>query len=107
VRLGGAAYELSVLDEVRARTRRPERAAAAGGAAALRAPMPGLIVEIKAAVGDRLAAGQPLVVMEAMKMQNELASPGEGVVEQLHVSPGQTVESGQILITLAPAGEGA
>jgi biotin carboxyl carrier protein len=107
VRLGGAAYEMTVLDEVRARTRRPERALGAGGPATLRAPMPGLVVEIKAAVGDRLEAGQPLVVMEAMKMQNELGSPGTGKVEKIHVKIGQSVESGQVLVTLGPAAEGA
>lgn len=104
VRLGGATYEMTVMDEVRARTRRPERAAVSGPAQ-LRAPMPGLVVAIKVAVGDVVEAGQALVVMEAMKMQNELASPGKGRVENVHVEIGQSVESGQVLVTLAASGK--
>ena len=109
VRLGGATYEMTVMDEVHARTRRPERATASGPAQ-LKAPMPGLVVALKAAVGDMVEVGQALVVMEAMKMQNELAAPGSGRVEKVHVVIGQSVESGQALVTLAapaPAGEGS
>jgi biotin carboxyl carrier protein len=106
VRTGGATYEMTVLDEVRARTRRPERARAAAGPVQLKAPMPGLIVAIKVAAGDVVDAGQPLVVMEAMKMQNELPAPGAGRVEKIHVQVGQSVESGGALVTLAPP-EGA
>ena len=102
-------YETTVMDEVHARTRRPERATASGPAQ-LKAPMPGLVVALKAAVGDMVEVGQALVVMEAMKMQNELAAPGSGRVEKVHVVIGQSVESGQALVTLAapaPAGEGS
>jgi len=102
VRIGGATYEMTVLDEVRARTRRPERTGARRGPAQVTAPMPGLIVALKAAAGDAVEAGQPLVVMEAMKMQNELAAPGPGRVERIHVQVGQSVEGGAVLVTLAP-----
>jgi biotin carboxyl carrier protein len=102
VRLGGATYEMTVLDEVRARTRRPERARVASGPMQLKAPMPGLIVAIKVAVGDVVDGTRPLVVMEAMKMQNELPGPGPGKVDQVHVRVGQSVEGGAVLVTLVP-----
>lgn len=75
----------------------------AGGATAreLRSDMPGLVVELKCAVGDAVERGQPLLVLEAMKMQNELASPGDGVVEEILVSAGQSVESNVLLVRLA------
>ncbi len=67
----------------------------------LKADMPGLVVDIKCEVGDRIAAGQAVVVLEAMKMQNELPSPGDGVVEEIFVKAGQSVESGALLLRLA------
>lgn len=80
-------------------------AAAAEGAGTsareLSANMPGLVVTLKCAVGDTVSAGQPLVVLEAMKMQNELASPGDGVVEEILVEAGQSVEGGAVLVRLA------
>lgn len=66
----------------------------------LRADMPGLVVDVKCAVGDTVSAGQPCVVLEAMKMQNELASPGDGVVAEVFVQPGQSVDSGTLLVRL-------
>jgi len=102
VRLGGATYEMVVLDEVRARTRRPERAAAISGPVQLRAPMPGLVVALKVAVGDEVEKGKPLIVIEAMKMQNELGSPAAGKIEKIHVKPGDSVENSQPLVTVAP-----
>ena len=107
VRLGGATYEMTVLDEVRARTQRPERKGLRSGPATLKAPMPGLVVDLRVKEGDVVAEGAALVIMEAMKMQNELASPAAGRVDKVHVSKGQSVESGQVLLTLAPMEAGA
>jgi len=76
--------------------------AVASGPAPLRAPMPGLIVRVQAAVGDRVAAGATLIVMEAMKMENELRAPGGGVVRAVRVAPGTAVEKGAILVELDP-----
>jgi biotin carboxyl carrier protein len=67
----------------------------------LHADMPGLVVDIKCKVGDQITAGQPVVVLEAMKMQNELPSPGEGRVAEILVKTGQSVESGALLLRLA------
>jgi len=64
------------------------------------APMPGLVLKIEVAVGDAVRAGQGVVVVEAMKMENELKAPADGVVASIAVQPGQTVDKGATLITL-------
>jgi len=71
------------------------------GPAPLVAPMPGLVVRINVEAGDPIRAGQPLVVMEAMKMENELRSTSDGVVRAIRVRPGEAVEKGTVLIELA------
>jgi len=66
------------------------------------APMPGLIVEILAEAGATVEAGQPVVIVEAMKMQNALVAPIQGRVERVSVAAGAAVESGQLLLTIRP-----
>lgn len=61
------------------------------------APMPGKVVRIVAPVGTEVEAGQPVVVIEAMKMQNELKAPKKGVVKKINVAEGAAVEAGQAL----------
>lgn len=68
-----------------------------GATAELRAPMPGRIVAIPAGVGTEVKRGDPIVVIEAMKMQNALAAPSSGTIQHLHVKPGDAVEAGQLL----------
>jgi pyruvate carboxylase subunit B len=99
--LDGHVYDVEALDE-RARAIRDLSAAAAGpaGPAPLVAPMPGLIVRIAVAEGDTVHAGQGLIVMEAMKMENELRAPGNGTVRRVTVATGTAVEKGTILIEL-------
>ncbi|MCU0635442.1 MAG: biotin/lipoyl-binding protein [Gemmatimonadaceae bacterium] len=72
------------------------------GPTPLKAPMPGLIVRVTVSVGDRVDAGQGLVVMEAMKMENELRATAPGVVQAIHAMPGQAVEKGALLVALGP-----
>ncbi len=74
--------------------------AAAAGPAPVVAPMPGLIVRIHVAVGDRVEAGQAVVVMEAMKMENELRAASAGTVRAITATPGVAVEKGAILVEL-------
>ena len=69
----------------------------AGGASRLTAPMPGKVVRVLAAPGERVEAGQPLVVVEAMKMENELTAPRAGVVTEVPVTEGMSVEAGRLL----------
>lgn len=99
--LDGFRFEVEALDE-RARAIRELSGASAGppGPAPLKAPMPGLIVRVNVQVGDTVQAGQGLVVMEAMKMENELRAQAAGKVRSIVVSPGTVVEKGALLIEL-------
>lgn len=65
------------------------------------APMPGNILDIKVSVGDKVSANQVVVVLEAMKMENEIVTPIGGTVASINVTKGQTVNSGDVLITVA------
>ncbi len=67
----------------------------------LKAPMPGLIIDLKVAEGSQVKTGDQLVVLEAMKMENVLKSPGEGVVGKILVKIGQSVEKNQVLISFS------
>ncbi len=67
---------------------------------AVRAFIPGLIVELLALPGDQVAPGASLLVLEAMKMQNHVPAPVAGRIRVVHVTPGQTVAKGQLLVTL-------
>lgn len=69
----------------------------AGGRAILTSPMPGKIVRVLCAVGDEVIEGQSLLVVEAMKMQNEVQAPKPGKVVELKVTEGQTVNAGEVL----------
>ena len=64
----------------------------------IKAPMPGLILDLKVAPGDQVKKGDVLLILEAMKMENSIKSPGDGVVKEVKVSLKQSVEKNQILI---------
>ena len=70
------------------------------GGGVIKAPMPGLVVRVPVTAGQRVAAGAGLVVVEAMKMENELKATHPGVVKTVHVAPGAVVEKGAPLVTL-------
>lgn len=72
-----------------------------GGPAEVRATLPGLVVRVGVAVGDEVAAGDPLVTIEAMKMRNEIRAPRSGRVAAIEVEPGQAISSGALLVRLA------
>jgi pyruvate carboxylase subunit B len=98
----GDRREIEILDE---RTRHIRsltgQAGQAKGVGALKAPMPGLVVRIPVAEGQRVSAGASLLVLEAMKMENELRAAGEAVVKTIRVRAGQAVEKGEVLIEFA------
>ncbi|WP_306189931.1 acetyl/propionyl/methylcrotonyl-CoA carboxylase subunit alpha [Streptomyces sp. MK5] len=79
--------------------------AAHSGADSLTAPMPGTVTVVKVAVGDEVAAGQSLLVVEAMKMEHVISAPHAGTVTELDVAPGTTVAMDQVLAVIAPAEE--
>ncbi len=72
------------------------------GGAVIKAPMPGLVVKVLVAPGDEVKADQPVAILEAMKMENELRCPAAGVVRQLNIAAGQTVNMDDVLIVVTP-----
>lgn len=72
-----------------------------GSGTAVNSPMPGNILSVNVAVGDAVKAGQTLMMLEAMKMENEILSPIDGKVIAISVSKGTTVGAGQLLCTVA------
>jgi len=97
----GFRFDVEALDE-RAKTIRELSAASAKptGPAPLVAPMPGMIVRVNVRDGDGVHAGQGLVVMEAMKMENELRATSAGTVKRVLVTPGTAVEKGALLLEM-------
>jgi len=99
----GAVREVAIEDE---RMRHIRSLAGAGKSAVsggvLKAPMPGLVMRIDVSVGDVVVAGAALVVLEAMKMENELKAATSGTVRAILVATGQAVEKGQVLLDIAP-----
>ncbi|HSL46537.1 MAG TPA: biotin/lipoyl-containing protein [Anaerolineales bacterium] len=101
VLLRGRLYPILVEDEREKRL----RSAAGGGVAEtgefhLRAPMPGLVVSIPVEEGREIKKGQVLLILESMKMQNELKAPRDGTVGRIRVKPGETVEQKQTLLSV-------
>jgi biotin carboxyl carrier protein len=96
---GGERWEVEVLDE---RTRHIRSLAGPSkrhrGAGVLKAPMPGLVVRVQIQPGQPVQSGTPLVVLEAMKMENELKAASPATVKAVRVSPGEPVEKGQVLV---------
>jgi len=101
----GWRFELLVEDEARAALRErasrdPTAGGAAGGPLEIRAIIPGRIVSVAVAPGDTVEAGQTLLAVEAMKMQNELRAPRAGTVTRVPMGAGSTVELGDVLVVL-------
>ena len=108
--VNGWRFELELEDadraELRARATRGRPAAdgpvagTPGGAADIRAMIPGRVAEVRVTEGDAVVAGQTLLVVEAMKMQNELRAPRDGTVQRVAVAAGETIELGDLLMVL-------
>jgi biotin carboxyl carrier protein len=92
VRLKASVFPVEILDEKKLRLRRAAGKFTVEGKQTITAPMPGKVAKVLVAVGDQVQEGQGLLVIEAMKMENELRSPKAGKVVELHVKEGQTVE---------------
>ncbi len=99
VDIDGRAHTIEVLDERQAKIRELS-AAARGGAevSALKAPMPGLVVQVAVEEGEPVEAGATVVIVEAMKMENELRAPAAARVARVLVGPGDAVNKAQVLV---------
>jgi biotin carboxyl carrier protein len=95
----GGAARVTLVDAAR-RSRHPGARPAAAGKASLKAMMPGRVVNVLVSLGEDVVAQQGLLVVEAMKMENELKAPKAGKVVELKVKPGQTVEKGELLLVV-------
>ncbi len=97
--MASGSYEFALADPRRALLAGGSAGAAGGGT--LTAPMPGKVVKVLVAQGDSVQEGQTLLILEAMKMQNEYKSPAAGRVARLHVQEGSTVETASPMVELA------
>ncbi len=93
-------FTIEVLDERRLRMRRVAGKATLQGRQTVTAAMPGRVAKVLAKVGDAVREGQGLVVIEAMKMENEIRSPKDGKVVEIHVSEGQAIEANAKLVAV-------
>jgi biotin carboxyl carrier protein len=101
VLVGETVYPLEILDERKLRLRRAAGKFTLEGPQRIDAPMPGKVTRVLVKLGDEVQEGQGLVVVEAMKMENELKSPKAGKVSELHAVEGAAVESGAKLAVVS------
>jgi biotin carboxyl carrier protein len=99
ITVGGVSWDIDVYNPLRRYTQTAETHVAEGGQV-ISSPMPGRVVRVEVAVGDKVEAGQGVVIVEAMKMENELRAAGPGIVKEIEVEAGQAVEDGQPLVII-------
>jgi biotin carboxyl carrier protein len=100
VQIAGQRFEIYVEDEREKTLAGAAKSSHTAGEAMVRAPMPGLVLNIPLEVGAAVMRGQAVIVLEAMKMENDLASPIEGIIKAVRVSKGQTVNQGDVLVVI-------
>ena len=100
VDVGGATYHVEVEEHARYVIRTRGGAAAKGGTQTITAPLPGKITHVAVAPGDHVERGDTVVVIEAMKMENEFKAAAAGTVAEVRVQPGQSVNSGDVLVII-------
>jgi biotin carboxyl carrier protein len=100
VLVDGRNYHVHLVDERRVRVGGSQPGADPQGRQSVSVPMPGKVIAVLVAEGDAVERGQGLVIVEAMKMENEVRSPIAGVVKEIRVKPGDTVEGGAVLLVV-------
>jgi pyruvate carboxylase subunit B len=103
VLVGGRSFHLEAIDE-RSKLLASSAAIVVSGPQTVVAEMPGKVVKVNVALGASVRERQGIVIVEAMKMENEIPAPIDGVVKEIAVTEGQTVEAGATLFVVAPAG---
>ena len=98
--VAGQRFEIVVEDEREKALKGSIQSAHESGEASVRAPMPGLVLGLPLEPGTEVERGQTVVILEAMKMENDLASPITGKVKEIRVSKGQTVNQGDVLVVV-------
>lgn len=101
VQVGGQRFEVHVEDEREKALAGSIKGAHETGEAMVRAPMPGLVLGITLEVGANVERGQTVVILEAMKMENDLGSPISGTIKEIRVNKGQTVNQGDVLVVVS------
>jgi glutaconyl-CoA/methylmalonyl-CoA decarboxylase subunit gamma len=99
ITIAGSLYDVQIEDERERAAGAAERAAGKTGGL-IKSVMPGVVVELLVEEGQEVEAGQPLLILEAMKMQNEIASPHGGLVKAIHAVPGKAVAAGEKLVQI-------
>lgn len=100
VTIEGQRYQVRVEDEGLRRAGRRREAVLEAGQAEVTSPMPGLVVAVLVEEGQRVRAGEGLLILEAMKMENEIRAPRTGVVERVNIAPGQRVGRDDLLVRI-------
>lgn len=100
VALRGLDLVLQVESEQERNARLVDAAQGGGGAQTVKSVMPGIVTKVLVNPGEAVTNGTPLLILEAMKMENEIRSPGDGTVSKVHVSEGQTVNGGDALVAI-------
>ncbi|MBV8694383.1 MAG: biotin/lipoyl-binding protein [Ktedonobacteraceae bacterium] len=100
ISFAGQRFEVKIEDERSKLLTELVKSGASADEAAVYAPMPGLVIDVPVEQGAAVTAGQTLVVLEAMKMENDLSSPIAGTIQKIRVTKGQTVEEGEVLVVV-------
>lgn len=102
VLIHGELYMVQVQDEREYRLAKERGASMThSGEAIIKSPMPGLIIDVPVEVGQAVSKGDKVIILESMKMENELRSPMDGVVGNVYVKPGASVEKNQVLVMIS------
>ncbi len=104
VLVDGRLYEAQVLDQ-RTMLMMSRKGGLMLGSGEVHAPMPGLVVDVPVAEGDTVEAGQTVIILESMKMQNELKAPIAGMIESIHAEAGKTVDKNDLLVVIKDESE--
>ncbi len=109
ITVNGVAYNVTVEENsnsvpaasapIQAQTPKEEKKPSVGSIT-IEAPMPGNVIDIRVKAGDKVASGDAVVILEAMKMENEIVAPSNGIIASVNVSKGDSVEAGQLLLTI-------